>query len=163
MKAVHGRKRDEITKTATMAFTAEVHRAGASRAVCVARGFSSADHFRETKYLAVRLGLMTVAFTFRPAGSMLECEQQIQAALDEAGTLATATCLERFGSGMQMAGPWRQRRATVAEHDQNRGSLVAVLEQARPLRKPKRFIVSFITLLRGHTHFTHPFFEEPNF
>jgi hypothetical protein len=41
-------------------------------------------------------GSMTVAFTFRPAASMLECEQQIQAALNEAGTLATGKCMEEF-------------------------------------------------------------------
>ncbi len=41
-------------------------------------------------------GTMTLETTFAPGDSMLECEERILDAVNEAGTLATGMCLERF-------------------------------------------------------------------
>ena len=43
-------------------------------------------------------GTLTLETTFTPGASMLECERTILQALNEAGTLATACCLEHFDS-----------------------------------------------------------------
>src|SRR5271155_1378612 len=43
-------------------------------------------------------GSLTVSFTFTPGRSMMESEQSLQAALNEAGNLATGKCLEGFDS-----------------------------------------------------------------
>ena len=41
---------------------------------------------------------MTVSVTFKPGKTMLDCEIQLQEALNEAGALATGECLKRFDS-----------------------------------------------------------------
>lgn len=41
---------------------------------------------------------ITVSVTFKPGNSMLDCETELQQALNEAGTAATGECLKRFDS-----------------------------------------------------------------
>jgi hypothetical protein len=56
---------------------------------------------------ANRDGSLTVCLTFHPGTSMMESETNLQAALNEAGSMATGRCLERFdtdGLPLQMGG-----------------------------------------------------------
>jgi hypothetical protein len=43
-------------------------------------------------------GSISLSITFKPGSTMLDCETELQQALNEAGTLATGKCLERFDS-----------------------------------------------------------------
>ena len=51
--------------------------------------------------------MITVSFRFRRGDSMMECEKNLQTALNEAGSMATGKCLEHFdrdGSPLVMGG-----------------------------------------------------------
>ena len=41
---------------------------------------------------------ITVSVTFKPGNTMLDCETELQEALNEAGAAATGECLKRFDS-----------------------------------------------------------------